>query len=122
VLSFRLRLEFEPNELNEATQTFRSLLGPVRAEPGCSATRLLRDMDRGSAVTWVEEWREWEDFERHLSAASFRKIVATMELAVRVPKVEIDDVAQRRGFDFVEELYARRLPEDGDVPAREVLS
>ena len=106
MLRFRLRLDFDQRGLNEASQTLRSLLGPVRAEPGCTATHLLNDMNDGYAVTWVEEWNGWEDFERHLHAASFRRIVAVMELAAKEPSVEIDEVTNRHGFEMVEQVFS----------------
>jgi quinol monooxygenase YgiN len=94
---------FSASPCDEALSVLRALLGPVRAEPGCSATRLLRDVDADGALTWVEEWRSAADFERHFRAPTFRSILAVMDLAVARPEVEIDEVASRRGFDFVEE-------------------
>ena len=105
VLRFRLKLDFDQRGLNEGTQTLRSLVGPVRAEPGCTATDLLTDINDGYAVTWIEEWRGWDDFERHLHTPTFRRIVAVMELAARKPSVEIDEVGTRHGFEMVEEAY-----------------
>lgn len=103
---FRLRLQLmlELRWLEEATQALRSLIGPVRSEPGCRATRLLRDMDDPCAVTYVEEWRSLEDLKRHLKSPAFRKILAVMELGASAPTVEIDEISSRRGFDQVEEF------------------
>ena len=107
MLKLRLHMEFRPENHDEAGATLRSLVGPVRSEPGCTATRLLKDVDSSRTLTWVEEWRSVEDFELHLRAASFRRILAVMELAVVAPEVEIDDVASRRGFELVEEILGR---------------
>ena len=104
MLELKLRLHLEPRSLDEATQALRSLVGPVRSEPGCSATRLLRDLDDPCAVAYVEEWRSLEDLKQHLNSPAFRKILAVMELADCAPTVEIDDIASRRGFDQVEEI------------------
>jgi quinol monooxygenase YgiN len=100
-------MEFAPESRDEAVSVLRSLLGPVRAEPGCCATRLLKDVDVDNALTWVEEWRSGDDFERHFRAATFRSILAVMELASARPEVQIDEVASRRGFEFVEENLGR---------------
>lgn len=115
MLRFSLRLEFDPCVSNEATQTFRSLVGPVRAEPGCSSTRLLTDMDGSGVMTWTEEWRDWESFERHIEAKTFRRLVAAMELAVRAPTVEIDEVSERHGFEIVEKLFSERFTGSGEL-------
>jgi len=90
-------MTFSPQTFDEAAATLRSLVGPVRAEPGCRATRLM-------SVTWVEEWRDLDAFERHLQGPAFRQIVAVIELAAGPPAVEIDDVSSRRGFELVEEI------------------
>ena len=104
MLSFRLHMEFVPEVIDEAGAVLRSLVGPVRAEAGCSATHLLRDTDEGCTLRWVEEWRSLEDFERHLRGAAFRRILAVIELAAAPPEVEIDDVNSRKGFELIEEL------------------
>jgi len=97
-------MEFTPQTCEEAAGALRSLVGPIRSEPGCSATRLQRDTEGGCELTWVEEWRGVEDFEQHIRATAFRQILAVIELAARPPVVEIDDVASRRGFELVEEI------------------
>ena len=87
VMRFGLRMVFSAESHDEAISVLRSLLGPVRAETGCSATRLLMDIDRDNSLTWVEEWRSAADFERHLRAATFRSVLAVMELAAAHPEV-----------------------------------
>lgn len=104
MISFRLRLEFAAGACDEATATLRSLVGPVRSEAGCTATRLLASPDESRTLSWIEEWRDVEAFENHLRGPSFRTILAVIELASAPPVVEIDDIASRRGFEMVEEL------------------
>ena len=107
MLTFRLHMVFAEHSSDEAAATLRSLVGPVRAEEGCSATRVLKDAENGCTLTWVEEWTSAEHFERHLRGSSFRQIVAVIEMATERPAVEIDEVNSRRGFDLIEEILAR---------------
>ncbi len=104
MLTFRLHMEFTPEHCGEAAAVLRSLVGPVRAEPGCSATRVLRDAEDSCKLTWVEEWSGVDGFEEHLRASAFRQIVAVIEMSAGPPVVEIDEIASRRGFDLVEEI------------------
>jgi quinol monooxygenase YgiN len=104
MLALRLHMEFSPETHDEAVSVLRSLVGPVRAESGCNATRFLHDAGSGCGLTWVEEWHSVEDFERHLRSPVFRRILAIIELAESPPVVEIDEVASRRGFELVEEI------------------
>jgi len=104
MLIFRLHMEFAPQSCEEAAAVLRTLVGPVRSESGCNATRLLINAKSSCKLTWVEEWTSIEDFERHLRDSSFRQILAVIELASGPPVVEIDDVASRRGFELIEEI------------------
>jgi quinol monooxygenase YgiN len=111
VLKLTLRLDIKPRSIDEATHVLRSLVGTVRAEPGCCATRLVQCLDAAASVTFVEEWRSRDDLQRHLRSLAFRRILAVMELAARAPTLEIDDVSSRRGFDLVEELLGHGRPD-----------
>ena len=107
MLTFRLHMNFSSQAVDEAGATLRSLVGPVRSEPGCSATRVLGGAEGGGEFTWLSEWRTIDDFERHLRTPTFRQIVAVIELAAGPPDVEIDEVNSRRGFEFIEEILSR---------------
>ncbi len=104
MLSFRLHMDFTPQTFDEAAAVLRSLIGPVRSEAGCSATRLMTNTEDHCGLTWVEEWCSVDDFEQHLRAQAFRQILAVIELAAGPPRVEIDDVNSRRGFELIEEI------------------
>ncbi len=105
MLRFRLHMKFAPQACDEVISVLRSLVGPVRSEQGCIATRIQRDTtEQGNEIIWVEEWRSIEDFERHLRADVFRQILAVIEMAAEQPVIEIDDVSSRRGFELVEEI------------------
>jgi quinol monooxygenase YgiN len=105
-------MEFKQFACDEAGSVLRTLAGPVRAELGCSATRVQKDTAENCGLSWVSEWRNVEDFERHLRSPSFRQILAVIEMADRPPKVEIDDVNSRRGFELIEEILARTVSEE----------
>jgi quinol monooxygenase YgiN len=100
-------MTFTPQPGEEAAAALRSLAGPVRSEPGCSATRVQRGTSQSCDLTWVSEWRSIEDFERHLRAPTFRQIVEVIEMADGPPEVEIDDVNSRWGFELIEDILSR---------------
>jgi quinol monooxygenase YgiN len=104
MLSLRLHMEFAPETCDEAAAVLRSLVGPVRSEPGCTQTRLLRDTGAHCAMTWEEEWRGIDEFEHHIRTPAFRQILAVIDMASKPPEVAIDEVASRRGFELVEEI------------------
>jgi quinol monooxygenase YgiN len=108
-------MTFTPQTGDEAVATLRSLVGPVRAESGCTATRVQKDAGESLELTWVSEWRGTEDFEQHLRAPAFRQILAVIEMADGPPKVEIDDVNSRGGFELIEEILSRSLAENAGL-------
>ena len=107
MLTFHLHMTFSELTGDEATATLRSLVGPVRSEPECSETRVQRGAGESFELTWVSEWRSVEAFERHLRSPTFRQILAVIEMAEGPPKVEIDDVNSRRGFELIEEMLGK---------------
>jgi len=112
VITFTLRLEVSPESLDQVHGTLQSLVGPVRAQPGCGATRLQRNLDEKMGLTFVSEWRSRADLEQHLTTPAFRKVLAVMELASEPPTVEIDELGNRWGFELVEEILgARPVPD-----------
>ena len=112
VITFRLRLAVAPESSDEVTATLQSLVGPVRSQPGCSSTRMLKELDEDIVLTFVAEWRERPDLERYLRSSAFRKILAVMDLASERPTVEIDELDQRWGFEFVERVLTVPLEAD----------
>jgi quinol monooxygenase YgiN len=108
MLRLRIHMKFEPQSCDEAASVLKSLVGPVRAEPGCTATRVQQETDGSCGLAWVEEWRTADDFEQHLRRPTFRQLLAVMELSGEQPAVEIDNVSSRRGFELVEEILGQR--------------
>ena len=111
MLCFRLRVALAPEAFAEASSTLRSLLGPVRAQPGCRLTRLLHDLDDDSVLEFVVEWLDLPDLEEHLHSPAFRRILAVMELACEKPQVEIDEIPHRWGMELVEQVLSVGPPE-----------
>jgi quinol monooxygenase YgiN len=114
VLTVRIRVAPTRQDYQEACRTLRSLLGPIRAQPGCRATRLLRDLDDDGSLTFVEEWRERADLEEHLRSAAFRKVVAVLEQGSEAPEVEIDEIVSRSGVELVESILTGTGRERGE--------
>ncbi|MCU0290438.1 MAG: antibiotic biosynthesis monooxygenase [Thermoanaerobaculaceae bacterium] len=118
MFTLRFRVTFAPPAYAEAFRTLRSLLGPIRAQPGCRTTRLLREVEDDSSLTFIEEWRDRGALEEHLHSEAFRKLVAVLEQASEAPEVEIDDVRIRSGVELMESILAHNANEQRDGGAR----
>lgn len=99
-----VRLVLPEDRRDEGVAVLRSLIGPVRSQPGCSCTELMRDIRDDHVVTWVSRWRTHADLERHLRSGHFRRILAILDLAAEPPGVEFVIGSGVRGLDLVEEV------------------
>jgi len=99
-----VRLTLSDDRRDEALRVLRSLVGPVRSQPGCVQTQLMADVQSHHVVTWVSRWRTRPDLERHLRSTHFRRILAVMELAAENPYVEFEAGGELRGLDLVHEV------------------
>jgi quinol monooxygenase YgiN len=99
-----LRLSFGADLREEAVQVLRTLVGPVRSQPGCSQTLLMCDVQDAAVITWVSRWRSRPDLDRHLRTTHFRRLLALMELAAETPDVVFEDGSELRGIDLIHEV------------------
>lgn len=107
MITMRIRIVAGPASHDEVRATLLSLVGPVRAQPGCTASRVLTEMDEDSALTFETEWRCRTEVDGHLHTPAFRSLLAAMELAREAPTFEVDELHRRSGFELVEEVLGR---------------
>ena len=93
-----------PARRQEIVEVFSSLLGPVRAEPGCRSSELYQQVDDGNVLRYVEEWETPEQLERHMRSARYERLLAIMEAAAERPVLRYDHIASTRGLDYLEEV------------------
>jgi quinol monooxygenase YgiN len=91
-----------PGRRQEIVDVFSSLLGPVRAEPGCRSSELYQQVDDGNVLRYVEEWDEPEQLERHMRSARYERLLAIMEAAAERPLLRYDQIASTRGLSYLE--------------------
>lgn len=104
MITCTVRMRFDAGPRDQALPVLRSLVGPVRAQPGCVQTQLMSDVQNDHVVTWVSRWRTRSDLERHLRSTHFRRILAVMELAAEIPYVEFEAGGELRGLDLIHEV------------------
>jgi quinol monooxygenase YgiN len=107
-VTFTVRLEVYSEHRDEAIQTFRALLGPIRGTAGCLRCHLLEDVQEPNEVELVVEWKTEEDFARHVRTDLFRRVLQGMELACEPPEVRIRAVEGTRGMDLLHEFIDDR--------------
>lgn len=91
----------------------RSLTGPVRSQPGCTQTLLMRDVQEDARITWVSRWRSRSDLDGHLRSRHFHRLATVMELASERPDILFERSSDFRGLDLVDEVLAGSAPLTG---------
>jgi quinol monooxygenase YgiN len=91
-----------PARRQEIVEVFSSLMGPVRAEPGCRLCELYQQVDDGNVLRYVEEWETPEQLERHMRSARYERLLAIMEASAVRPVLRYDYVTGTRGLDYLE--------------------
>jgi len=104
MVTLRIKIVAAPAARSELNATLLSLVGPVRAQTGCAATRVFSEMDEDRTLTFEAEWRTQSDLQQHFRTPAFRTLLAAMELASEPPVFEVDLLDRRLGFEFVEEV------------------
>lgn len=99
-----LRLSFPPEKTTEAISIIKSSAGPIRDDPDCHAFHFLREISNDDALTLWEEWKTLEAFEQHIRSTEFLKILTAIDLASPTPKVSIQTLSDRKGFEFIKNL------------------
>jgi len=87
----------------------RSVLGPVRAQPGCVSCHIYEELGPEQAVILAERWGSRPDFEAHLRSESYRRILGAIELSGAPPEIHFDTVSGNGGLSA---MAFPRLPKE----------
>ena len=102
-----LRILPAPDRRAEILKIFRTVQGPVLAQPGCAACHIYEEQGPEHAVVLVERWESQTALEAHLRSETYRRILGAIELSGGPPDVCFDYVSATEGMDLIERS---RLP------------
>ncbi len=97
-----LRILPPPNRRGDVLAILRSIQGPVRAQPGCTACHILEERGPEDAVVLVERWESQAALEEHLRSDAYRRILGAIELSGSPPEIRFDHVSATEGLDLIE--------------------
>jgi quinol monooxygenase YgiN len=101
-----LRVLPAPDRRAEVLEVFRSVQGPVLAQPGCVACHIYEEQGHEPAVVLVERWESQEALEAHLQSETYRRILGAIELSGSPPEIRFDHVSRSDGMGLVERSRA----------------
>ena len=97
-----LRILPRPDRRAEILKVFRSIQGPVLAQPGCTACHIYEEQGPERAVVLVERWESQAALEAHLRSEIYRRILGAIELSGGPPEVCFDYVSATDGMGLIE--------------------
>lgn len=78
-----------------------SLVGPIQAEHGCLACRLVQTWDKPSEFSIEAQWVDVDSLIRHLQTDTYKRLLLLLELGSRPPVLAFFTVEDVRGLDLV---------------------
>jgi quinol monooxygenase YgiN len=96
-----------PTQRQEVMGALRSLMGPMRVEPGFLDCRLYEDVTAEGVFSMVEEWATPADFKRHLRTKAYRLMMMIMELSAVPPEVRFHEVSRTMGMEAIHAARGR---------------
>ena len=99
-----LKVNISSEKHDAALHLVRSMMGPTRAQPGCSGITFCQDTDEADSMILLEEWEDWKSIERHICSDSYRNILALMDLSMVQPDFRVYEISRKQGMAVIEEI------------------
>jgi quinol monooxygenase YgiN len=100
----RYRMVPDPNQLTDFLQVVRSVLEPIRVQPGCRGCTLYRDETEGNIYVLIQEWETDQHLTAHFSSVTFRALLIAMDMLREPPVVNFDCVTSTRALDSIDRV------------------
>jgi quinol monooxygenase YgiN len=97
-----LRILPAPDRRADVLEVFRSVQGPVLAQPGCISCHIYAEQDPEQAIVLVERWENEEALQAHIRSEAYRRILGAIELSGPPPEVSFDHVSASEGMELIE--------------------
>jgi quinol monooxygenase YgiN len=85
-------------------QALRSIMLSARAERGFVSSRIYQEVDQPEALCYVEEWADLAQMEEQIRSRRFGRLLAVMETAPKQPVLEVREMSETRGLDYIGSL------------------
>ncbi len=85
----------------EVLEVLLCLKGPTEVSRGCSACRVVQDVEDDHALTYLVQWETENALEEHLRSERFRRLLPYVEMSVEPPEVAFSTIDQIRGIEFL---------------------
>lgn len=102
-----IKMSVPADKRMEVLQTIKSLLEPIRNEPGCISCYCCVDAEVEHIIVFRQEWKTNEDLDAHLNSDHFSVLLGAMKLLCAEPEIRFNIIASTAGK---EAITAARTP------------
>ena len=85
-------------------QALRSVMLPAQFNAGSMGCQLYAETNDADSLCYLEQWATKEDVEREIGSTRFGKLLAIIEAAAGSPTLEIHNVSETFGWDYIRML------------------
>ena len=107
-----VRLLIPLSRQSEAIEILNSVSMQARLNPGCSITRLYRDVEDERALLFEELWDNEKSIVRHLASNIYRRVLLVIEMAEEFPEIRFDTITDTSGIEAIKK--ARKQVQHSD--------
>jgi quinol monooxygenase YgiN len=90
-----------PERRKEVLDILISNKGPTQAIHSCLSCNICEEEGDEGTIFYIEQWRTWEDFIRHLRSDLYTRILGAMELSRKEPEVSFFEVTAMKGLELI---------------------
>jgi len=91
-----------PEKRKEVLDILISNKGPIQAIHSCLACSICEEEGDEGTIIYIELWRTWEDFIRHVRSDLYTRILGAMELSRKKPEVSFFEISSVHGMELIE--------------------
>jgi quinol monooxygenase YgiN len=96
-----IKMSVPDNKRREILHTIKTLLGPIRNEPGCISCYCCVDAEAEQIIIFKQEWKTNEDLAAHLRSDHFTILLGAMKLLSIEPEIKFNTIATTAGAEAI---------------------
>jgi quinol monooxygenase YgiN len=96
-----IKMSVPADKRMEVLQTIKSLLDPIRNEPGCLSCYCSVDAEAENIIILRQEWNTNKDLAAHLKSDHFSILLGAMKLLCIEPEVRFNTIASTAGEEAI---------------------
>jgi quinol monooxygenase YgiN len=101
MIDVTIKMSVPADKRMEVLQTVKSLLGPIRNEPGCLSCHCSVDAESEHIIIFRQEWKTKKDLSAHLKSDHFSILLGAMKLLCNEPEIRFNTIASTAGKEAI---------------------